>query len=47
MAFIESELFHNKRRNWTVYERLLVDFISPESRWDFLKMSSSTIRDGT
>jgi hypothetical protein len=22
MVFIESELFNNKRRNWTVYERL-------------------------
>jgi hypothetical protein len=28
MGFIERELFHDKRRNMTVYERLSVDFIA-------------------
>jgi hypothetical protein len=28
MAFIEEELFHNRRRNITIYERLYVDFIA-------------------
>jgi hypothetical protein len=31
LAFIEGELFHDQRRNLTVYERLLIDFIGKES----------------
>jgi hypothetical protein len=31
MAFIEEELFHDERRNLTVYERLSIDFICTES----------------
>jgi hypothetical protein len=30
MAFIEMELFHDKKRNLTVYERLPIDFIGKE-----------------
>jgi hypothetical protein len=29
MRFIEWELFHDKRRNLTVYERLLIELFSP------------------
>jgi hypothetical protein len=31
MAFIEKELFHDKRRNLTVYEKLQDNFIDMES----------------
>jgi hypothetical protein len=31
MAFIDEEIFHDKRRNLFVYERLLVDFIGRKS----------------
>jgi hypothetical protein len=31
MAFIEGELLHDKRRNLTLYERNLFDFINTES----------------
>jgi hypothetical protein len=27
MGCIEEELFHDKRRNWMVYEKLQLDFI--------------------
>jgi hypothetical protein len=33
MAFIECEVFHEKRRNLTVYERLMIDFNYTESGW--------------
>jgi hypothetical protein len=47
MAFMEEELFQNKRRNLTVYEIFQVDFIDTESWWLLLNGSSSTIREGT
>jgi hypothetical protein len=31
MAFIEGELFHDKRSNLTFYETLMLDFIGMES----------------
>jgi hypothetical protein len=31
MAFIEVELFHDKRRNLNIFERLHVDFIDTGS----------------
>jgi hypothetical protein len=36
MGFIECELFHDKRRNLMVYEKLQPDFIRTESWWDLL-----------
>jgi hypothetical protein len=47
MGFIESELFHDTIRNSSVYEKLLVDFIVPESWWHLFEGSSSTKREGT
>jgi hypothetical protein len=40
-------LFHDKRRNLTVYESFLIDFICRNSWWHLLNGSSSTIREGT
>jgi hypothetical protein len=31
MAFIEWELFHDKRMNLTIYEKIVVDFLSTVS----------------
>jgi hypothetical protein len=31
MTFIEEGLFHDKKRNLTIYEKLPVDFIGNES----------------
>jgi hypothetical protein len=45
--FIEEELFYDKRRNLTVYERLPVDFIGTESWWNLLNGSTTTIRERT
>jgi hypothetical protein len=47
MTFIEGELFHVKRTNLSVYERVPVDFIFTESWWHLLNGRSSTIRDWT
>jgi hypothetical protein len=46
MTFIERELCHDKRRNLTVYEMLLVDCIGTKSRWNLLNGSSVMIREG-
>jgi hypothetical protein len=47
MAFIEGNLFHDKRTNLTVYEKLSVDFIFAVSRWHLLNESSSRLREWT
>jgi hypothetical protein len=44
MAFIEWELFHDKKTNLIVYEKLLVDFIRRELWWYLLNVGSFTIR---
>jgi hypothetical protein len=44
MAFIERELFHDKRRNLTVYEMRSFYFIGTKSWWHLLNRSSSTIK---
>jgi hypothetical protein len=41
MAFIEGELFHDKRRNLTVYKKHMVNFIGKKSWWHLLKGRSS------
>jgi hypothetical protein len=41
------ERFHYKRRNLSVYERPLIDFICTESWCHLLKYCSSTIRERT
>jgi hypothetical protein len=46
-SFIEAKLFHDKRRNLTVYEKFPVDFICSESSWHQLKWSSSRIKEGS
>jgi hypothetical protein len=46
MTFIEWDLFHDKRRNLSVCERLLIDFICTKSWWQILNESSSTIKKG-
>jgi hypothetical protein len=47
MAFIEWRLFHDKRRNLTVYEKFLVIFSGTESWLHLLNGSSFTIREET
>jgi hypothetical protein len=47
MTFLEGELFHDKARNLTAYERLPIDFICTESWWHLLNGSYSTNREGT
>jgi hypothetical protein len=47
MKFIEGKLFHDKRRNLTVYEQLSVDFNITLLCGRLLKGISSTIREGT
>jgi hypothetical protein len=46
MEFIEGRIFHEKRRNLTVLERLLIDFSDTIIWWHLLKGTSSTIREG-
>jgi hypothetical protein len=46
MTFIEEELFHDKRMNFTIYENLTADFIRTELGWPLLKGSSSSIKEG-
>jgi hypothetical protein len=45
-AFIEAELFHDKRTNLTLYEKHPVDFISKEF-FTFIKGGHSKIRERT
>jgi hypothetical protein len=47
MTFIEWELFHVKITNFTVYEKLSINFIGTELGWHLLKGSSSTLRGRT
>jgi hypothetical protein len=44
MSFIEGDVFHDKRRNLTVYE-MLPNFICRELGCHLLNGSSSTIRE--
>jgi hypothetical protein len=46
MTFFEGKIFHDKRRNLSVYELLPIDFICAEFWWHLLKGSSYTIREG-
>jgi hypothetical protein len=43
MWFIELVLFHDKRKNLTIYEKLMVDFIDTELWWHLLNGSFFTI----
>jgi hypothetical protein len=37
MTFVESELFHDKSRYLTVYEKHVVNFIGKKSSWHLIK----------
>jgi hypothetical protein len=47
MAFIEWELFHDKRRNLTVYEKLMSILLAYNPDEIYWRGRSSTIREET
>jgi hypothetical protein len=47
MALFEGVLFHDKRRNLAVYDRIPLDLTSTKSWWHLLKGNSSKIREWT
>jgi hypothetical protein len=47
MVFIEWMLFNDKKKNFKIYERHLFDLIYTRKLWNLLKVSSSTMREGT
>jgi hypothetical protein len=47
MTFIEGKQFQDKRRNWTVYEKLPVDFSGMDQGGHLLKGTSYMIRERT